>query len=129
MDNFKKKLSIDFGQIANIRNAIVKALQSHEIPFFKDYTVSITIEGKVNENGVSAVFTMDKSEIEKEHIAEQNKGNGLIDKINKKIQKKINAIEKNYRMLSSLSELSISMGVSIPLLVKYAVTIRFIRKE
>lgn len=111
---------LDVKNFGQIRDAVIYALHDFSGKFFDSYSTKITIEGKLNENGVVVVFTVDSESIKNAQIDESRK---VIMKLKNAVVKRLQSLQERLDDTKTVEEIAISFGIGISMLATNVVTV------
>ena len=111
---------LDVKNFGQIRDAVISALQEFSDGFFEEFNTKITIEGKLNENGVVIVFNVDSENIKNAKIDESR---NIITRLKDAVVKRLQSLKERLDDTKTVEEISISFGIGISMLTRNVVTI------
>ncbi|MBD3349873.1 MAG: hypothetical protein GF364_00125 [Candidatus Lokiarchaeota archaeon] len=119
----KEKRTFDLKNMGQIRDAVLRVVATRKSNFFDDFTTLINIEGKVNENGISATFKIDSDKLDDISQPSDEKQRKVMEKLQEYISSRFDDLETRLTERDSLAEVSVSFGINVPMLAKNVVTI------
>lgn len=120
MNDTKTKALVSVDKLTEIRDAVIGAIKDFNEKLFADYKFTIKIVGKINKTGVTAVFIVEKAEVEKGILLQQ-----LINLIKQKLKEWKNSLED----LIHLESLEFSFGLDLSILGELSITVKMSKKK